>query len=218
MAGARERRVHIGPEPQPHELSHRPHAQRRQRHDLRRQIPGERGQHGRNLGRLGRPRRRDNRDRQLLEPSPKVVQKAQRRLVSPVRVVDAEQQRRAPPQVRAQPVEPVQDPERRVRRLVGERTLGCRDAEQRRCPPGGAREQLRSLRRRRRDYRGLEQLARETVGELPLQFRPPRAFCVVRPSSRPRCAAARISRVLPIPAGPSSSRSEPRPAMASRNR
>jgi len=112
----------------------------------------------------------DDRDRQFLQPPPQVVQKAQRGLVSPVDVVDAQQQRAALGEVRAQPVEPVQDRERRVEQRAGHIVLHRRDAEQRRRAPGRAGEELGPFRRRRRDQRGLEQLADQAIGEVAFQF------------------------------------------------
>ena len=170
VAGRRESRLHVGPEPQPHKLGHRVHAQRRKYQDLGRRLGGERGKQQRTASRLGGPRRRDDRDRQFPQPSPQVMQKAQRGLVSPVHIVDAQQQRAAPPQVRAQPVEPVQDRERRVEQRFRSVILRRRDAEQRRRAPGRAGEELGPFRRRRRDERGLEQLADQAVGEVSLEF------------------------------------------------
>ena len=111
MARPRETRIHLGPEPQPHELGHRPLAQRCQRKNLRRPVGGERRDQGRTLTRLGRPRRGNYRDRQLRKPRSEIVEEPQRGVVSPMGIVDAKQQRRASAEVRTQPVEPVQDRE-----------------------------------------------------------------------------------------------------------
>ena len=175
MARPRESRLHFGAESQPHELGHRMLAQRCEHEDLGRRVGGERCEQRRTLGRLGRPCRRDDRDRQFLESSPEVVQEAQRGLVSPVGIVDAEQDRGAPGEVRAQPVEPVEDRERRVEQRVGCVILRRPDAEQRGRTAGRAREKLRTFRRRRRDERRFEQLADEAVCEVSLQFRAARA-------------------------------------------
>ena len=78
----------------------------------------------------------------------KVAQEAQRGLVSPVGVVDTEQQRGAPAKVRAQPVKPVQDRKGRVQQRFRRVILRRRDAEQPRRAPGSAGKQLRPLRRR----------------------------------------------------------------------
>jgi hypothetical protein len=98
------------------------------------------------------------------------VQEAQRGLVSPVDVVDAQQERAAPPKVCAQPVQPVQDRERGVKQRPGHVLLRGRDAEQRRRPPGRAGEELVPFRRRRRHERGLEQLADHAIGEVSFEL------------------------------------------------
>jgi hypothetical protein len=111
MARRRERRIHLGPEPQAHELGHRPLAQRRQREDVRGLVGGERREQRRTVSRPGRPPGGDSRDRQLLDSPPEVVQETQRGLVSPVGIVDAQQQRGTSAEVRTQPIQPVQDRE-----------------------------------------------------------------------------------------------------------
>jgi len=170
MAGRRESRLHIGPQPQPHQLGHRSLAQRHEHENLGRRVGGNRRNQRRAVRGPGGPRRGNDRDRQFVQPPPQVVHKAQRGLVSPVHIVDAQQQRGAPRQVRAQPVQPVQDRERRVKQRPGRTLLGSRDAEQRRRMPGRAGQQLGPFRRRRRHQRGLEQLADQAVGEVPLEF------------------------------------------------
>src|SRR6266496_5947477 len=72
---------------------------------------------------------------------------------------------RAPPEVRGQPVEPVQDRERGVEQRVGGVIPRRRDAEQPRRVPGRAGQELGPFRRRRRDQRGLEQLADQAIRE-----------------------------------------------------
>jgi hypothetical protein len=156
MASRREGGLRFGPQAQPHQLGHRPLAQRCESDDLGRRVGGERRKQRRTVSRFARPRRSDNRDRQFLKPAPEIVQEAQRGLIAPVGIVDAKQQRGAPTEVRAQPVEPVQNRERGVEQRVRRVILRHRDAEQRRCAAGRADEQLRPFRRRRRDERGLE--------------------------------------------------------------
>jgi hypothetical protein len=175
VAGGREGRLHLGAERQPHELGHRPLAQRRELEDLGRRVGGERREQRRALSRPGRPRRGDDRDRQLLDPTPEVVQETQRGLVSPVHVVDAEQQRRSPPEVRRQPVQPVQDRERGVEQRVGRIIPRRRKAEQPRRVPGRPCQELGPFRRRGRDHRGLEQLADQAIREVSFEFRTARA-------------------------------------------
>ena len=119
VARGREARLHVGAERQPHQFGHRQLAQRRELEDLGRRVGGERREQRRAVSRPGRACRGDDGNRQLLEPSPEVVQETQRGLVSPVDIVDAEQERGAPPEVRGQPVEAVQDCERRVEQRAG---------------------------------------------------------------------------------------------------
>jgi hypothetical protein len=139
VARGREGGLHVGAERQPHEFGHRVLAQRREYQDLGRRLGGEGRKHRRTVRRLGGPRGGDDRDRQFLQPSPQIVQKAQRGLVSPVGIVDAQQHRAALAEVRAQPVQPVQDRERGVKQRAGNILLHRRDAEQRRRAPGRAR-------------------------------------------------------------------------------
>ena len=147
MARPRERRIHLGPEPQLYQLGHRPLAQRCQRKNLRRPVGGERRKQRRNVRRLGRPCRGDYRDRQLGKPRSEIVEEPQRGLVSPMGIIDTEQQRGASAEVRAQPVEPVQDRERRVQQRIGDVILRHRDAQQTGRAPGRAAEELRPFRR-----------------------------------------------------------------------
>jgi hypothetical protein len=93
VARARENPLRFRPEAQPHELGHRPLAQWREHQHLGRLVRGERREQRRSLLRVGRPRRSDDRDWQFLESSPKVVEKAQRSAVSPMDIVDAQQER-----------------------------------------------------------------------------------------------------------------------------
>ena len=170
VAGSRESRFHVGAERQPHELCHRPLAQRREFEDLGRRAGGERRKHRRGISRTAGPRRGDDRDRQLIESPPEELQETQRGLVGPVDIVYAQQQRRAPPEVRAQPVQPVQDRERGVEQRVGDVIPRRREAEQRRRVPSRAGQEFGPLRRRRRDERDLEQLAHEAVREVAFQL------------------------------------------------
>jgi hypothetical protein len=111
VASGRERRLHIGPQPQPHQLGHRSLSQWREHEDLGRRVGSERRKKRRAVRRLDGPCRGDDRERQFVQSSPEVVQKAQRGLVSPVNIVDGQQERGAPSQVRTQPVKPVQNGE-----------------------------------------------------------------------------------------------------------
>jgi hypothetical protein len=101
VAGRREGRLHLSPEPLPHQLGHRPLTQRRKDHHIGRRAGGQSRQQRRTVTRAGGPRRGEDRDRQLLQPSAEKVQEAQRGRVGPVDIVYAQQQRAAPPQVRA---------------------------------------------------------------------------------------------------------------------
>jgi hypothetical protein len=138
VACPRESRLDLRAQPEPHELGHRRLAQWPEHHDLGRGVGGERRKQRRPVVRFGRPRRSDHGDRQFLNSSPKEVEKAQRGLIRPVRVIDREQQRRAPGEVRAQPVEPMQDRERGVEQRIGGVIMRPGNAEQRRRAPGRA--------------------------------------------------------------------------------
>ena len=75
------------PNAQPHQLGHRPLAQRREFEDLGRRAGGERRKHRRGISRPAGPRRGDDRDRQLIESPPEELQETQRGLVGPVDIV-----------------------------------------------------------------------------------------------------------------------------------
>ena len=92
-------------------------------------------------------------------------------------IVNAEQERRSPPKVRGQPVEPVQDRERRVEQRAGGVIPRRREAEQPCRVPRRAGQELGPFRQRRRDQRGLEQLADQDLGEVSFEFRTARAQC-----------------------------------------
>ena len=170
VADGGERRRHVRSKPQPDELGYRLLAQRRKYQDLSRCFCCERRKQRRTVGRRVRSRRRDDRNRQFLQSSPQEVKKAQRRLIRPVHIVNAQQQRAPPPQVCAQPVEPVQDSERRVEQRAGVIPAGHSDTEQRRRMPGRATEQLGPFPRRHGEQRGLEQLTDHAVAEISLKL------------------------------------------------
>jgi hypothetical protein len=84
----------------------------------------------RELPGLGRPHGEHGERRDAAEPRGQVGEKAERRRVRPLRVVDRQQQRAAGGEVRRQPVQPVQGAEQRVRagrqRQAGDRCRECR--------------------------------------------------------------------------------------------
>jgi hypothetical protein len=117
--------------------------------------------------------RDDNRHRDALEPACQVDQPSQRSRVRPLRVVDAQQQRRARREVRRQPVQTVLRRERRV--LAGRCAHVPVPAENRLDDRGDAFEQLgapgAALSREHR----LEQLAHHPEAEVALELAAPRA-------------------------------------------
>ena len=140
---------------------------------LGRRVRGERVEQRAALAGLARPRRHDQGDRELVEPRHQEAEEPQRRRVRPVRVVHQDAEGAAAGQVGAEPVEAVEDRERRV--LVGEGRLRRRRAgqgEQPRGHPGGALQQLGRLGRGAEG--GLEQLAHDPERELALQLGAPR--------------------------------------------
>ena len=142
-----------------------------------------------NLGRgIGRQRRKqlgvglclaardDKRDVQFLEAREEESQVTQGRGVCPVHVVDDQAEGTLGGQIRAQPVEPVQDRERSInarRGLIVSR--GCAGKpEQAGRHAGGGLQQIGPLELRCLGQRRLEKLPHDTEGEIALQLRPPR--------------------------------------------
>ena len=89
-------------------------------------------------------------------------QPAQRGCVAPVQVVDHQQQGPAGGDVRRQPVEPVQHPQRRVRRQLRRELGGLEERNRELCRAG---EQLCSLLLRELDEKRLEELSHDTERE-----------------------------------------------------
>ena len=172
-----------------HELGDRRSRQRREADHLGGRI----GRHAREqLGigaRLARAGRQDERDVQLFEPREQKGQVAQRGGVCPVRVVDDDAERAGGGQVRAQPVEAVQDRERGIdARRVRRRPQRVRpEAEQGGRHAGGVLQQIGALELRCLGQRRLEKLTHDSEGEIALQLGPARpqhahpAVCRRRP-------------------------------------
>ena len=114
QAGIDERRIRFAGENQLGELGNCRLGQRLQPDELGVRI----GDHAREqLGiraRVARPHRQNERDVQLFEPRQEKGEIAKRRRVGPVRVVDDDAEGTRGGEVRAQPVEAVEDCERRV--------------------------------------------------------------------------------------------------------
>ena len=117
------------------------------------QVAGRRGSHGQH-----HQRRRPS------EAGSEVGEEPQRRRVRPLGIVDREQQRATPCEVRRQPVQAVEDAEERVR--AGRE----RRARERRREGRRPREQLGSLRLARPRQRRLEQLADDPEREVVLEL------------------------------------------------
>ena len=116
VARGREGRVGRHAEALLHHPAHGGEAQRRGLDDLGARVGDQRGQQMRLLA-LGLGAGGDQQgDLQLLQAGEQIGKEAQRRGVGPVRVVDAEHDQLVRGEVRAQPVEAVQDGERRVGR------------------------------------------------------------------------------------------------------
>ena len=191
VVGARARSSGRAPPPPP-----RPAAARRARSVG---VPAQGVQRRRGL--LGAARH-DERDRDALEPVGEVGERAERRRVGPVGVVD----QHAPAGARRRG-------SRSASRARGGRRTGPRparaaslDAEHRRGEPRGAGEQLA------RSHDRLEQLADDAEAERALELRAARAQDEQPGRLGAVAAAASISAVLPAPAAPSISTSPPAPA------
>ena len=150
--------------------------ERRRSQDARERI-GEQEREQRRGRALGlRARGHDEGERQLLQARQQEGQEAQGRRVGPVRVVDGEHQRAVAREVRAQPVEAVQDRERRVGG-GGLAAVGAR-ARQPEQPPGHAGRPLQQIVARASGdlgQGGLEELAHDAEGEVALELSPARA-------------------------------------------
>ena len=132
-------------------------AQRERVHGDRERITDDLRQQVRARVPLDRPDAAEDRDGQAVEPADQVGQVAQRGLVGPLQIVDGEQDRRGLREVEGQPVEPVQDRERRVL---------ARDARR-----GSFEHLARAVRHRlaAADH-VLEQLPHDPEGQLLLEF------------------------------------------------
>ena len=154
---------------------------------------------GAHLPRVGR---HDERRVQLIEAREQEGQVTQGRGVCPVRVVDDHAKRTHSGQVRAQPVETVEDRERGIDARRGRDT-------RRRCPwqpkesrghAGSGLQQVGALELRRFGQRRLEQLAYHSEGEIALQLGPPcpqhahSAVCRSGPRRRKQRRLANASR------------------------
>ena len=122
-----------------HQRSHPPGGERRHGDHLGRRVHRQRGQQLLALSRLGRPSPQQHRGGQLLQARQQKRQKAQRRTISQVGVIDHQHQGALRRQVGAQPVQAVQDRERRVRshqRAPGYGAAQARQAQQPGRHPG----------------------------------------------------------------------------------
>ena len=154
------------------------------------------------------PAGHDERDRQLVEPVQDVQDELERGDVAPVQVVDR-QQRRAR----------LGDARHHREQTVGHREIaGVAGIEQILARPGERAHAFGRLghegtaaRRRQVVQQGPDELARDAEGEVLLELRP-----AARSTRTPRLlassSAASCSRVLPIPACPSSSSARPFPS------
>ena len=159
---------------------------------------------------LGRPRSCEQDERQTIEPMSEVREPAQRRLVGPVQIVDDEQRRRARGEVRCQPVEAVQHRERGLG-AVTRCVVGVESNSEALSPAAPLSSSARTSGAARRAA------PRTAAGRSRTQTRPPARRHV---RSAPRIAASasarasRSSRVLPIPALPSTTTRRPPPSRA----
>ena len=132
-----------------------------------------------------------------------------------MRIVDDDQERLCSREVCAQPVEPVQQRERRVdiRAKLAVESRIAQQAEQTGPRPGTLLQQVDALRLRQAGQGRLEQLAHHAKGEVTFELAPPGsqdAHPAVR-SNHPRRSK---KAVFPIPAGPSSKTNVPIPSRA----
>jgi hypothetical protein len=113
------------------------------------------------------------RDVQLFEPSEQERQVPHGRGVCPVRIVDHQEERARRGEVRAQPVEAVEDRKRGVdaRRGLTIRRRSAREPEQVGRHTGSGLQQIGTLELRCLDQRRLEQLPHDPEGEVRLHLR-----------------------------------------------
>ena len=219
QAGIDEDRIRSPAEPRLDELGDGCARQRRKTDH----IGGGIGRHGRKQLGIGaclaRAGRHDERGVQLFEAREQEGQVAQGRGVCPVRVVDDQAERTRGGQVRAQPVEAVEDRERGIDARRGRAVRGgcARKPEQAGRHAGSGLQQIGALELRCLGQRRLEQLTHHSEGEIALQLGPPRAkhahsARLPPPSAPPRAAPSCRSR--PALRSPRTCRAprEPRPA------
>ena len=137
-------------------------------------------------------------DGKLLQARQQEREVAERGAVRPVRVVDGEAERPERREVGAEPVEPVQDRERRVDPRRGGVRVRTGQPEHARGDARRAAEQLRALAGRRLGERRLEELPRDPERELTLELGPARAQHAHPLAGRER-ARGREERRLPDP-------------------
>jgi len=140
-------------------------------------ISGGIGRQGREqpsfCARFVRAGRDDERDVQLFKPREQERQVPHRRGVCPVRIVDRQEERARRGEVRAQPVEAVEDRKRGVdaRRGRSIRRARAREPEQPGRHAGSVLQQVGTLELRCLDQRRLEQLPHDSEGEIRLHLR-----------------------------------------------
>ena len=150
-----------------HHRAHRFLAQQR-RAQHRRRLRAHRQQRSPHHRQIALTQRHQQPRRQPLQPRRQVGQPAQRRLISPVRIIDGDQQRPASRQVSHQPVQAMQHRERAVTsRLRGE--LAGQQRPRRGSRPSQQRLTLTRPRPRQAPF---EQLAHHAKRETRLQLRP----------------------------------------------
>ena len=198
MARGAERLLGVGSQPSAHELGHGGFGQRAGMHRHRHGIVGYLGEQP-GVGRLlGRARGRRDDYLQAFQPALEVRHETQRRLVTPMQVVDQQQQRSVGGDVRRDPEQAVENAEGDVGRGVA--FIGRLEHPRRRLrgaghPPrtvGGI------------DQEGIEQLPHDAERQFALEVAPAGGSARnPAPSAASRVAAS--SRLFPIPAGPSTS-------------
>ena len=177
-AGRRELRFGLDTQAGRHQRGHPPRGERPHRDHLGRRIHRQGGQQLPTLSGLGRPSPEQHRDMQLLQAGQQEGQKAKRRTVSPMGVIDHQRQGALRRQVGAQPVQPVEHRERRVRGDRRSRSHAVTQARKTQQPcrhPGRPIQQLGPLLLRRSRHHRLDQLAHHPERELALQLRPARS-------------------------------------------
>ena len=205
-------------------------AQRPRAQDLGRRVGDELGQRGPAL--LGhRPRGDEQQDRRRLDAPGEEAEELQRRLVGPLRVVDAEHERPVVGEVRGQPVEAVQALVGRV--VADRRRRGARRLEQRPGQRRGARSASAPAPPAEAWWSSGSKSWRTTPNGNPASSSEPRARSIRRPPSRrervrpraagsscparrrPRARPARRRRRAHAPARPARARSSARRSSSS---